>query len=318
MATTTGTASNYFDLLTQLRDFLVANGWTQIGGTSAGPITSDAQFVSLQGEGLTGDDEILVTLQPYSVSANNAYSIRARGHTAYVSPGVSQPGADSPWAYMLTLNSPITYWFVASGRRFIVIAKNSSRYDAMYGGFILPEHLPSDWSYPLFIGASCWTGDLAQSSDLPHHANFWNALAGDGSSDADNDNPSGAYLFSPIQAWVPVRNGYSYQGAPTYVQTGRMTIPWARTSQQNVRRQLDDAPWLRQGQLVAAAKNSSGTPDVNVPEGGVFYGSFDGVYYTPAFGATAEQEVVISGKTYMMVPNVGRTSDGHFAAIVLE
>lgn len=316
MATVNGVASNYLDLLTKLRDFLVANGWVQIGGTASGAITSDSEFVSLKALGLTGDDEILMTLQTTSVPASNAYALRLRGHTAYVNPGVNQPGSDSPWVYLLTLNSPIEYWIVANGRRFILIAKVSSRYDAMYGGFILPEHLPSDWSYPLFVGASCAVGNVPQASDAMYHSNFWNTYSF--GTPANNDTPTSAYLFSPIQAWVPVRNGYSSTSLGVEVNTGRITVPWNTASLQNVRRQIDDAPWVRQGQLAAVSKTPSGTIDINVPEGGAFYGSFDGVYYTPSFGATAEQETVIGGTTFKMFPNISRTSVGQFAAIKMD
>lgn len=314
MATTTGTASNYLDLLTKLRDFLVTNSWTVIGGVAFGAIDEDTDYVSLQGPGLTGDDEILVTLQPFSVAANNAYSIRVRGHTAYVNPGTSQPGADSPWCYLLTLNSPVTYWFIANGRRFIVIVKSSSRYDAMYAGFILPEHLPSDWSYPLFIGASSSTGTQSQANDNDYHSNFWNPFA---QSLSGNNSLTSAYLFSPMQAWVPIWNGWQSSN-PVWNDTGRMTLPWSNVSQHNVRRQLDGEPWFKRGQLAGIARSSSGGADTNLPEGGSFYGSFDGVYYTPAFGATAEQESIVGGVTYKMFPNVARTSDGQFAAIAME
>lgn len=316
MATTTGTANNYLDLLTKIRDYLVGTaGWTQIGGTAVGtPISGDTQYVSLQGPGLDDADQIMVTMQPFSASANNAYSIRVRGHTAYVNPGVDQPGADSPWVYLLTMNSPVTYWIVANGRRFIVIVKTSSRYDAMYAGFILPEHLPTDWSYPLYIGASSYTGTLSQANDEVTHSNFWFPIA---TSDG-NIYPTGAYLFSPVQAWVPIRNGWPAGNNNTnFLERGRMTLPWSRVCRQNLRRQLDGEPWFRLGQLAAFGRTAGG-PDGDVPEGGMFYGSFDGVYYTPAFGATAEQESEVGGVTYKMFPNVGRTADGHFAAIVME
>lgn len=312
MPVATGTASGYFDVLTQLRDFLVANGWVQIGGKASGNIDADTDFVSFKGIGLAGDDEILVTMQPFSLAANNAYSIRVKGHTAYTNPGVDQPGADSLWCYLLTLNSPVTYWFIVNERRFIVVLKSGSRYDAMYAGFILPEHLPSDWSYPLYIGASANTGTIAQSSDVGYHTNFWHPIAYNGGANANNDNPSNAFLFSPIQAWVPVRNGYTSSGSDTQVSFGRVTIPWSRICRQNVRRLLDDQPWFRKGQIASLGDN------INVPEGGSFYGSFDGVYYTPAFGATAEQESTVAGVTYKMFPNIGRTSDGHFAAMAME
>lgn len=315
MAVETGTADNYRDLLEKLRDFLITDaGWAQLGGQT-GTIASDDDYVSLQGPGLTDDDQIMVTLKPFSAPVNNAYSIGVRGHTAYVTPGVDQPGADSPWAYMLAHNDPITYWFVGNGRRFIVISKTGSRYNAMYAGFILPEHLPSDWSYPLFIGASCYLNTVPESDDNQYHSNFWNPVA----SSAGNGASAGSYIFSPIQAWVPVRNAIPGTGQNyNYQESGRQTIPWTRLANQNVRRLVDDTPYLRRGQLAAFGRNTAGVVDSNVPEGGQFYGSFDGVFYTPAFGATAEQEVVVSSVTYKMFPNVGRTSDGHFVAIALE
>ena len=39
------------------------------------------------------------------------------------------------------------YWFIANGRRFIVIVRVSSVYQSAYAGFILPYHLPNTF-YP--------------------------------------------------------------------------------------------------------------------------------------------------------------------------
>lgn len=316
MAVTTGTATDYRDFLTKLRDYLVANGWVQMGGKASGAIVSDSEFVSLRGPGLTGDDQIMLTLKPFSVPTNNAYAIGIRGHTAYVDPGIDQPGSDSRWVYMLTINAPLTYWVIANGRRFVVIVKTGSRYDAMYGGFILPDHLPSDWSYPLFIGASSHTFALSQANDEPDHSNFWNPVSS-GQSGGDNLDPTSAYLFSPIQAWVPIRNGWEVGDSTQWQGAGRMTLPWCRLYDHNVRRLLDGSPYLRRGQIAGFARNV-GTSYPQLPEGGTLYGSFDGVFYTPAFGATAEQETEVNGVTYKMFPNIGRTSDGHFAALAME
>lgn len=316
MATATGTASGYHDLLTRLRDFAVTDcGWVQVGGQT-GPIASDDDFVSLEGPGLSGTDQILVSLQPYSVPANNAYSLRVRGHTAYSAPGTTQPGADSPWAYTLVIDAALTYWFVGNGRHVKAIVKSGSRYDAMYFGLILPEHMPGDWSYPLFIGASAAYGSSSQAEDSPWHSNFWNPC-GVNSGNA-NTRDTSAYVFSPVQAWVPLRNAYSSSGGFSFFDTGRFCVPWSGTFQQNLRRQIDDQPWFARGQLAVFARSSSGNTDGYIPEGGMMLGSFDGVFYTPSFGATAEQEAVVAGKTYKMFPNVGRTSDGHFAAFLME
>lgn len=316
MATTTGTAANYLTLLAAIRDFAVNDcGWTQVGGET-GPITGDAQFVSLQGPGLSGTDQILVTLQPYSVPANNAYSVRVRGHTAYTAPGTEQPGSNSPWAYALVLNAPMTYWLVGNGRHVKAIIKSGSRYDAMYFGLVLPEHLPGDWSYPLFVGASSAYGSNPQAEDAPWHSNFWNPC-GPSYNNANTQDTS-AYVFSPMQAWVPLRNAYSSSGGFAFFDTGRFCIPWSGTFQHNLRRQLDDQPWFARGQIAVFGRSRTGVVDAYVPEGGMLLGSFDGVFYTPSFGATAEQEAVVAGKTYKMFPNVGRTSDGQFAAFLME
>lgn len=318
MATETGTAANYRDILTRLRDFAVADcGWAQIGGQT-GPVVSDDDFVSLQGPGLAGSDQILASLQTFSAPANNAYSIRARGHTAYTAPGTSQPGSDSPWVYALALNAPLDYWFVGNGRHVKAVIKSGSRYDALYFGLILPEHLPGDWSYPMFVGASSPSGAIAQSSDVPSHSNFW-APVGSTNGGGASTRDTGAYVFSPMQAWVPVRNGHTSSAtSASTASTGRVSAPWSGLFQQNQRRLLDDQPWFTRGQIAVFSRESNGSADPQVPEGGQLLGSFDGVFYTPSFGATAEQEAVIGGRTYKMFPNVGRTSDGQFAAFLME
>lgn len=317
MAVKTGTATGYWDMLAQLRDFAVDDcNWEQVGGQT-GALTSDDDYVSLKGPGLSGTDQILVSLQPYSASANNAYSIRVRGHTAYTAPGTTQPGSDSPWRYALMVNAPMTYWFVGNGRHVKAIFKSGSRYDAMYFGLLLPEHLPGDWSYPLYIGASSPDGDVPQSSDGPSHSNFWQPIGATETTGAGNPD-SCAFVFSPMQAWVPMRNARAAGATFLYPDTGRATIPWSGYFQQNVRRLLDGEPWFVRGQVAVFARNSGGTASVEVPEGGQMLGSFDGVFYTPSFGASAEQEAVVGGKTYKMFPNIGRTSDSHFAAFLME
>lgn len=314
MAVSTGTAANYRELLTKIRDFvLTVPGWSQIGGQT-GAIAADTDFVSLKGTGYAGEDQIFVSLQPYSSPTSNQYGLQLRGHTSYTAPGTTQTGADSPWTYLPTLNSTVGYWVIANARRFIVIVKTNTRYDAMYAGFILPEHMPADWSYPLYVAASSPV-QVAANSDATSHSNFWNACNDVNS--GSNTTPSAGYLFSPIQSWVPIRNALGGTTA-TYTDTGRMTIPWNRTHNQLVRRAIDDSPWVARGQLVGLYRASNGIADSGVPELGTFYGTMDGVFYTPSFGATAEQEATIDGKTYMMVPNVARTSNGHFAAFLME
>ena len=324
MAWATDTAANITDLMARLRDFLTTNAalvaanqqWQVVGGVASGPIAAN-DFVSLKGRGLSGEDEIYVSLQAWVVPASNYYNMRMRGHTAYnpALPGMTQAGANSEYVSILGVNSQIKYWFIANGRCFKVITRINGRYDALYAGFILPEHLPSDWSYPLFIGGSFLGSNGVASLDTYEHSNFWNAAA----NTQYNNAFSQGYLFTPMQAWLPIRNG----SGNTPVALGRITMPWNPSAgNQNVRSCLDGQRWLQRGQLMAVGWTSGsvdrGSRVTEVPEGGQFYGSFDGVFYTPAFGATAEQIATVNGVDHLLVPNVYRTGDGQYAAFALE
>lgn len=312
MATETGTATSHLDLLAKLRDFLVANDWEQIGGLTSGTPTN-TDYMSFKGIGTGGTDEIFVSLTPSASVAAGYYNIGLRGHTAYNegSPGVDQAGADSQWVYVLLANTSIPYWFFVNERRFIVVTRVNGRYDSLYGGFLLPEHLPGDWSYPLFIGGSSYSATALASSDALTHSNYWNATA----SSRTNPAQSTAHMFSPIQAWVPVRN---QTGASRDLGgDSRNTIPWGSAFPMNFRRCLDNTPWMQRGQVVGFGYDQNGTAFNEMPEGGVLYGAFDGVYYSPAFGGVAEQVVTdtATSKEYQLFPNVFRTSDSEFVAI---
>lgn len=324
MAWATDTAANITDLMARLRDFLTTNPalvaanqqWQVVGGVASGPIVAN-DFVSLKGRGLAGEDEIYLSLQAWVVPESNYYNMTLRGHVAYnpALPSMDPAGTNSNYVAILGVNSPIKYWFVANGRCFKVITRINGRYDALYAGFILPEHLPGDWSYPLFIGGS-YLGRNAQASlDTYQHSNFWNANA----DNRGNLANSQAYLFSPVQAWMPIRNFSS----DSELNSARMTLPWSRgVRQQNFRNCLDGQRWLQRGQLVGIGWERGGydrgSQAAEMPERGQFFGSFDGVFYTPSFGATAEQTVTVGGVDYLLVPNVYRTGDGQYAAFALE
>ncbi|HDS1127158.1 TPA: hypothetical protein QDZ99_004018 [Stenotrophomonas maltophilia] len=325
MAWKTGTAANVNDLLLQLRDFLTSDSalvaanqnWEVVGGVASGPIAAN-NFVSLKGKGLAGADEIYLSLQSYTAPSNSHYTLALRGHTAYnpASPSIDPAGANSSYVGMPLVNSAFVYWFIANGRCFKVVTRINGRYDALYAGLILPEHLPEDWSYPLFIGASSYNRQNLASDDSNVHSNFWNPSG----SGASNTSLTQAYLFSPMQAWVPLRN--TMNSSYAIQMTGRLITPWAPICNSNHRRLLDGTAWLQRGQMLAVAY-AAGNPDIGspsdqVPEGGQFYGGFDGVFYTPSLGAVAEQRVTAGGIEHLLVPNVYRTGDGQFAAFALE
>ena len=311
MAYITGEATNHLNLLEILRDFLTTNAdlvtagqeWEQIGG-EVGAI-DNGDFVSLRGPGLGGTDQILLSLSAYSNAPAANYLLQLRGHTAYneALPSVDPPGLNSPWVYAPLINATIRYWIVANGRRFIMIAKCNNRYDAMYGGFVLPDHLPSDWPYPLFIGGSN-TGLVANSSDLVAHSNFWKANGG-------------AYLFTPQQLWKQVINVNSSASAPnngveTALDSGTLqSVDWkTNTGVYDFTRTNDGEPWIRRGRLAQFSNDALNPKN--------FLGHYDGVFYTPSVGAIIESLIEHDGKDYLVIPNVYRNSSAQVAAICLE
>lgn len=304
MAYATGTSANHLDLLADLRDFLVSTtDWEVVGGVSSGPIAHD-DFVSFKGLGLGGTDQIFLTIKAHTNNPAGVYSLQMRGHTAYnpASPSDTPPGLNSPWVYLPLINDTVQYWFVASGRRFIAICKANNRYDVLYGGFILPEHLPNDWSYPVLIGGSA-TRLMAASTEGWPHRNFWNCA--DGS----------AYLFTPGATWRTVQNIFNSSNESTENYVGPdntlCSVDWhGALSFSNKARAIDNSPWLQEGRLVEYAASNLNRRN--------YLGVYDGLLYTPAAGAVVEQIIEHDGKDYLVIANVFRNSDLNLAAVCLE
>lgn len=303
MAYTTGEATNHLNLLEIVRDYLVDEvNWTQVGGQTGGVSAGD--FVSLRGPGLGGDDQIYLSLSAYSNAPAAHYALGLRGHTAYNTsvPSPDPPGLNSPWTYLPLVNATIRYWIVASGRRFILVAKSNNRYDVFYGGFLLPEHLPGDWPYPMLIGGSSTT--YRQSSDdAVQHSNFWRA-------------PGTGFVFTPEQLWRPIENVQTTSnvndGVEAPTESGRLMTPDWKTNvgYRRLTRTIDGAPWMTRGRLAQYATDELSARN--------FLGHFDGVFFTPSTGAVIESTIEHEGVDHLVVSNVYRNSVGQVAAIRLE
>jgi hypothetical protein len=330
MAYETGTATNHADLLAKLRDFLTTDAslvadsqqWDVIGGVDTGT-PADMDFVSFEGPGLAGDDQIFASIRIRDTPVINAYNWEMYGHTSYnpLAPGVEQSGNPLAPVTMLLTNNPIVYWFFANGRHFKVVTRISGRYDASYVGLILPDHTPLDWSLPFYLGGSSFLLTTASAADdTPRHTNFWHPC-----SISNNANvQTTAYMLTPGGVWRPTANQY-YAGdlVERTMGFGMVVTPHnADTFYRNIRRALDGQPWITRTVLAqigdGAAANSGGAVTTAAPDGGNWYGALDGVFYTPAFGAAAEEIVTIDGNDYILFPNIARTSDGMFAALAIE
>ncbi|WP_281686695.1 PA14 domain-containing protein [Pseudomonas citronellolis] len=254
-------------------------------------VIADKEYV-VKGPGLSGSDAIYMAMRTVSSVQNDLYNVLSRYTTGYnenASQG-QQPGVGSA-AYSLMWNQDIKYWFIANGRRFIVIAKISTTYASLYGGFILPYGLPSEIPYPIAAGASCAI-NARWSIQTENHSSFWNPGG------YSSDSVGSLYLRRTDGAGDVFKNIYYQAEAPgkTYPYSSLLGF---RTSPSN-----DYA--LQPVVLYSTAG------------GGNVWGEFDGVFHIPGYNNASENTLVIGGKTYLIVQSGYRTTASDYAAILLE
>jgi hypothetical protein len=142
-------------------DFIVGDDWSI--GVTAGDLGAQAWAVNrreqdkvfLQGPGLSGTDEIYVSIKTYFDAGLDYYNWEIRGADGYDAT-VDETGQPNVSAahYMPAWNTSIAYWFRASGRFFIVVAKISTTYHGCYGGLMLAFATPTQYPYPLVVAGS--------------------------------------------------------------------------------------------------------------------------------------------------------------------
>lgn len=251
--------------------------------------------VIVRGPGLSDSESIFVMLRSLSSAQLDQYNLYIRFATGYdpSKVGDDQPGVSARPAVCLLWNQEIKYWFVASGRRFIVIAKVSTTYASMYGGFILPYGLPSEYPYPIAAGASA-AGDARWSDQSGDHSSFWNPAG----ANAEPDRSS-LYLRRTDGSFDAFKN-ISPSGGQTYAWTYpyRFLLNY-RTS--------PDGSYALQPVVLYSANG-----------GGNVAGELDGVFSVSGFNNASENTIEIDGKTYLVAQSGFRTTSNDYAAILLE
>lgn len=300
MATQTGTATDWLDLYTKLRDFLTTDAtltgagenWTQIAGN--GGVLVDGDEIVLQGPGSSGSDEILVGIKTYSSVASDYYNLALYGLTAW-NPGqggiVDQVNRSAP-AMIHLWDQTLDYWFIANGRRFIVIARVSTVYQCGYAGFILPYVLPTLWPYPLFVGGCSGITNWRWSEATPEMAAFFDP--GEGC----------AQLLFPDVIWRNVANFQDSGGSQNPLEDVN-THPY-RWDEEQLRDNLDGTYTLEPVSL---------TSQVPYP---AQLGKLQGVFRVSGFGNAAENIVTESTVDHLVINSVFRTTWKDYAAFALE
>lgn len=314
MAVASGTATDYLDLLDKLNTFLTtglgSRNWTKLKDSVE---TGCDRNLYYQAPGLAGADTIFVNTHARHDAGADIYNIGMSGATGYnaAMPFSVQPGS-SLFTYMLGWNTAIPYWFIGSGRVCKIIAKISGVYQSAYMGFLIPHGSPSEWQYPLFVGAMTSDPTFRWSSVSPQYKAFWNPAV------SQNINPvqgqgSGAYMCAPGRSWIAFGNYDTGQEAsgPT---TGSLIWPYGTQFEQV-------------GPIFGMTDEYTLTPLTlhSTDLGGANWGEFDGVYFISGYNNAVENIVTIGGVDYLVVQNAFRSSgpvlsttySNHYAAFKL-
>jgi hypothetical protein len=266
----------------------------QNSATGFGLVLADKEYV-FRGKGLSNQDNIYTIIRTSSDYQGDAYNARifySIGKSD-IAPTDQWPGLSpsSPW--MTLWNQSMKYWFIANGRRFIVIAKVSTLYANMYGGFYLPYGLPTEIPYPIAVGANSRYNGRWSANALDTHS-FWNP--------ASNNNDSGntslvlrrtSGNYCTFASWGNYSNNYAGKTYPYY------SNPGYRSSSDN-----------NYG-LIPIALLDSG-------EGNNVWGELDDVYHVSGFQNASENIITISGQDYLVVQGSTYTGINDYAAIALR
>lgn len=350
MAVKIGTATDHLDFWDTLLDFLqndpalVASGqnWTVAWQHASNP------ELVLQGPGLSGSDQVLVGLRRRDDALTFGESvIDLTGMTGVIpsAQGYNEHVGNLPVPPLFFLDqNPMQYWIVANGRRFVVVLRISTIYQAAYAGLYLPYANPTANPMPLFIGGvrGPEAGVNAAAVDswrwgvTDRYRHFIYARTNPGGTSSSFS--SSAYMLAPSGHWfegginVTDDTGYSlplvrlgprnfpgqlatYAAGPAYDGNSNSGSGWsARMGYSDLRERLI-AGLNGEFSLTPITLNAGAYSGPSSP---VTYGILDGCFSVPGIGNAAENIISLDGVDHLVVANVQRTAVGEYWALALE
>lgn len=185
MAVEIGTASNARDLVSKLEKFLTTNpelvqanqAWEVIKDSDGDKVVDvdetyddmydeeeDVKFGWVYrrrfiGHGLDGQDTIVVPMamyvnEKYKITSLCAWYATQNDAAKEISTYFAKVKFGNIFTAIPLKNESMNYWFVANGRRFIIVVKVEQYYLSMYCGFMLQFGTDLENTYPMYIGGS--------------------------------------------------------------------------------------------------------------------------------------------------------------------
>jgi hypothetical protein len=331
MAFETGTAAHALELFNKLQGFIKTHADLVSAGENWITVwqDNDSTDVVLRGPGLAAQDQVYVGMRLFVHAPSDRQWIELYGMSG-ITPTAQNLGEHvnvGPGVRMLLDSNPMEYWFVANGRRFIVVLKISTVFEACYAGFYLPYATPLSYGYPMFIGgsASVYTPGY-QNGEVP--ADWRSIQHGHRHFTLPTYNTgffhmaSQAVMMDPAAQWLSGGNG----SANGILSDGQFTV----------------APEFTGRDTFGAVIGQSGFkwephalfPRIGSAFGGDFvltpitlcstfpadqqWGILDGCFRCQGFNNASENLINYDGVDHLVVQNVFRTGLGDYWALALE
>lgn len=280
----------------------------QVGGK--GLESTDPKWTILKGKGLSGTEEIFVSLLREFSNASQYAIWKLYGMRAYdpylkiseqtgISKGLDVTG-DGKCPIMQFWNSSLPYWIIADGNSIQVIAVSNQAWCHMYLGFYIPYDYPAINPYPLFVGGSGTEATKSVATAAVDNSNFWNHF-----------NASSTSAEWAAICWYGVGSTVRYKSdiddsdldGQDFWKSQDCIHPWAWLGTKKLRKGINgDWPILRarlghnRGELPRVYGTSGLDSQV---AGNLFYNS-------------------ISGKKYIVIRNQNRQTSRNYAAVELS
>lgn len=325
MAHATGVANNPTDLYNKLVAFLTTNPdlvaagqeWTQVWNAPAGAANLTDKV--LRGPGLSGQDQVYVGMRLTQRPATDAYWIELAGMTGILGAGVhyrDHVNVQPQYVRLLTDVGQVTYWFIANGRRFMVILKISTIFESCYCGLFLPYADPLSYPYPMFVAASSGEADRNgaavnwRSTSDNHRAFPFGHWVNGGSQDATATD----WIMSPAGEWQKCGNEGS--GMPVILgpQNTQGNYHWSQNSSYSL------GAWQLMDRLIegyGGDRYLMPIQPIQTDPVDETYGVLDGAYRCQGIANAAENLITVDGVDHLVVQNTFRTGFSDYFAVEL-
>lgn len=301
MAVEMGTAAGYLNLLDRLRLFLTTNAdlvaagqeWQQLSWRERPDAAGEWELI-VKGTGLAGEDEIFAGIRTYSSVGADYYNWELGPALGY-DPGLgwaAQPGlilAERPKVYLW--QHAIDYWFVANGRRFMVVAKVSTVFELAHLGLILPYAPPAALPLPYLVAGSGLTAAARWSDTSTNHAHGLLRPYISGSRSVTR-------IFTG-EEWRNLATAANTSGLWPYIDGATTVFANLRANHDGTRTLFPILPML-------------------VTPAPMIYGEIDGAFWVAGHGSAAGNLIHIDDVDHLVVQNVHRTTADSYWALRLE